>query len=145
MTVHTKWEILVKKLLKLVKLFKSYGLFGEPKVVDFLGFFFEKCKKKKTFLDRNIFFSLPIRSSCFLLLYCILLILQKEVLYTPVGVIWKKFTEFKTLKIAFGLSFFNLCVSRPLVQTTRFVVKYLQKPLTCKAKTCITVNKLPSL
>ena len=43
MTVHTKWEILVKKLLKLVKLFKSYGLFGEPKVVDFLGFFFEKC------------------------------------------------------------------------------------------------------
>jgi hypothetical protein len=36
MTVHTKWEILVQKLLKSVELFKSYGLFGEPKVVDFL-------------------------------------------------------------------------------------------------------------
>ena len=46
MTVHTKWEILVQKLLKSVELFKSYGLFGEPKVVDFLGFFLEKCKKK---------------------------------------------------------------------------------------------------
>ena len=57
----------------------------------------------------------------------------------------KNVTEFKTWKIAFGLSFFNLCVSRPLVQTTRFVVKYLQKPLTYKAKTCITVNKLTSL
>ena len=49
------------------------------------------------------------------------------------------------LKIAFGLSFFNLCVSRLLVQTTRFVVKYLQKPLTCKAETCSTVHKVPSL
>jgi hypothetical protein len=39
----------------------------------------------------------------------------------------KNVTEFKTLKIAFGLGFFNLCVSRLLVQTTRFVVKYLQK------------------
>ena len=38
MTVHTKWEILVQKLLKSVELFKSYGLFGEPKVVDFLFF-----------------------------------------------------------------------------------------------------------
>jgi hypothetical protein len=38
----------------------------------------------------------------------------------------KNVTEFKTLKIAFGLSFFNLCVSRLLVQTTRFVVKYLK-------------------
>jgi hypothetical protein len=36
MTVHTKWEILVQKLLKSVELFKSYGLFGERKVVDFL-------------------------------------------------------------------------------------------------------------
>jgi hypothetical protein len=34
MTVHTKWEILVQKLLKSIELFKSYGLFGEPKVVD---------------------------------------------------------------------------------------------------------------
>jgi hypothetical protein len=33
MTVHTKWEILVQKLLKSVELFKSCGLFGEPKVV----------------------------------------------------------------------------------------------------------------
>ena len=43
MTVHTKWEILVQKLLKSVELFNStivitYGLFGEPKVVDFLFF-----------------------------------------------------------------------------------------------------------
>jgi hypothetical protein len=38
MTVHTKWEILVQILLKSVELFKSYGLFGEPKVVDFLFF-----------------------------------------------------------------------------------------------------------
>ena len=38
MTVHTKWEILVQKLSKSVKLFKSYGLFGGPKVVDFLFF-----------------------------------------------------------------------------------------------------------
>ena len=44
----------------------------------------------------------------------------------------------------FGLSFFNLCVSCLLVQTTRFVVKYLQKPLTCKAETCSTVHKVPS-
>jgi hypothetical protein len=51
------------------------------------------------------------------------------------GLYEKNVTEFKTLKIAFGLSFFNLCVSRLLVQTTRFVVKYLQKPLTCKAET----------
>ena len=29
MAVHTKWEILVQKLLKSVELFKSYGLFGE--------------------------------------------------------------------------------------------------------------------
>jgi hypothetical protein len=36
--LHTKWEILVQKLLKSVELFKSYGLFGEPKVVDFLFF-----------------------------------------------------------------------------------------------------------
>ena len=54
----------------------------------------------------------------------------------------KNVTEFKTLKIAFGLSFFNLCVGRLLVQTTRFVVKYLQKPLTCKAETCSTVHKV---
>jgi hypothetical protein len=52
----------------------------------------------------------------------------------------KNATEFKTLKIAFGLSFFNLCVSRPLVQTTRFVVKYLQKPLTKKAITFERLN-----
>ena len=65
MTVHTKWEILVQKLLKLVELFKSYGLFGEPKVVDFL--FFGKMLKKMAFLDQNILFSLPNRLSCFLL------------------------------------------------------------------------------
>ena len=53
------------KLLKLVELFKSYGLFGEPKVVDFL--FFWKNVKKMTFLDQNIFFPLPNRLSCFLL------------------------------------------------------------------------------
>ena len=41
MTVHTKWEILVQTLLKLVELFKCYGLFGEPKVVDIC--FLEKC------------------------------------------------------------------------------------------------------
>jgi hypothetical protein len=46
MTVHTKWEILVQKLLKSVELFKSFGLFGEPKVVDFLGVFFGKMLKK---------------------------------------------------------------------------------------------------
>jgi hypothetical protein len=57
----------------------------------------------------------------------------------------KNVTEFKTLKIAFGLSFFNLCVSCLLVQTTRFVVKYLQKPLTCKTETCSTVYKVPSV
>ena len=68
MTVHTKWEILVQKLLKSVELFKSYGLFGEPKVVDFLGvFFWKNVKKKMTFLDQNILFSLPNRLSCFLL------------------------------------------------------------------------------
>ena len=65
MTVHTKWEILVQKLLKSVELFKGYGLFGEPKVVDFL--FFGKMFKKMTFLDQNILFSLPNRLSCFLL------------------------------------------------------------------------------
>jgi hypothetical protein len=65
MAVHTKWEILVKKLLKLVELFKSYDLFGEPKVVDFL--FFRKMIKKKDIFGRNILFSLPIRLSCFLL------------------------------------------------------------------------------
>jgi hypothetical protein len=58
MTVHTKWEILVKKLLKLVKLFKSYGLFGEPKVVDFLLFFFSKnVKKKDIFGPKYSFFT----------------------------------------------------------------------------------------
>ena len=46
MTVHTKWEILVQKLLKSVELFKRYGLFGEPKVVDFLGVFWKNVKKK---------------------------------------------------------------------------------------------------
>jgi hypothetical protein len=46
MTVHTKWEILVQKLLKSVELFKSYGLFGEPKVVEFL--FFGKMLKKQS-------------------------------------------------------------------------------------------------
>ena len=65
MTVHTKWDILVQKLLKSVELFKSYGLFGEPKVVDFL--FFGKMLIKMTFLDQNILFSLPNRLSCFLL------------------------------------------------------------------------------
>ena len=66
MTVHTKWEILVQKLLKSVELFKSYGLFGEQKVVDFL-FFWKNVKKKMTFLDQNILFLLPNRLSCFLL------------------------------------------------------------------------------
>jgi hypothetical protein len=37
MTVHTKWDILVQKLLKSVELFKSYGLFAEPKVVAALN------------------------------------------------------------------------------------------------------------
>ena len=74
MTVHTKWEILVQQLLKSVELFKGYGLFG-------------KMLKKITFLDQNILCSLPNRLSCFLLLYCILIMLQKQVLYTPVGVI----------------------------------------------------------
>ena len=46
MAVPTKWEILVQKLLKSVELFKSYGLFGEPKVVDFLFFFWKNVKKK---------------------------------------------------------------------------------------------------
>ena len=55
MIVHTKWEILVQKLLKSVELFKSYGLFGEPIVVDFLGFFWKNVKKM-TFLDQNIYF-----------------------------------------------------------------------------------------
>ena len=53
------------KLLKSVELFKSYGLFGEPKVVDFL--FFWKNVKKMTCLDQNILYSLPNRLSCFLL------------------------------------------------------------------------------
>ena len=65
MTVHTKWGILVQQLLKSVELFKIYGLFGEPKVVDFL--FFGKMLKKMTFFDQNILFSLPNRLSCFLL------------------------------------------------------------------------------
>ena len=55
MTVHTKWDILVQKLLKSVELFKSYGLFGEPKVVDFL-FFFLKCKKKRHFWTKIYYF-----------------------------------------------------------------------------------------
>jgi hypothetical protein len=54
MTVHTKWEILVQKLLKSVELFKSYGLFGEPKVVDFL--FFEKMLKKNDIFGPKYFF-----------------------------------------------------------------------------------------
>jgi hypothetical protein len=53
MTVHTKWEILVQKLLKSVELFKSYGLFGEPKVVDFL--FFEKMLKKNDIFGPKYF------------------------------------------------------------------------------------------
>ena len=74
MAVHTKWEILVKKLLKLVELFKSYDLFGEPKVVDFL-FFSKNDKKKKTFLDEiycfhyllgyHAFFYSTVSSLCF--------------------------------------------------------------------------------
>ena len=57
MTVHTKWEILVKKLLKLVELFKSYGLFGEPKVVDFLFFFRKMLKKIYIFGPKYILFT----------------------------------------------------------------------------------------
>jgi hypothetical protein len=38
LTVHTKWEILVKILLKLVELFKSYGLFWWAKSGRFSGF-----------------------------------------------------------------------------------------------------------
>ena len=56
MTVHTKWEILVQKLLKSVELFKSYGLFGEPKVVDFL-FFGKMLKKKDIFGPKYIIFT----------------------------------------------------------------------------------------
>jgi predicted MPP superfamily phosphohydrolase len=51
MTVHTKWEILVQKLLKSVELFKSYGLFAEPKVFDFL--FFGKMLKTKNSSSRK--------------------------------------------------------------------------------------------
>ena len=47
MTVHTKWEILVQKLLKSVELFKSYGLFG----------FLEKCKKNDIFGPKYIIFT----------------------------------------------------------------------------------------
>jgi hypothetical protein len=54
MTVHTKWEILVQKLLKSVQLFKSYGLFGEPKVVDFL--FFGKMLKKNDIFWTKIYY-----------------------------------------------------------------------------------------
>ena len=43
------------KLLKLVELFKSYGLFGEPKVVDFL--FFWKNVKKNDIFGPKYFFS----------------------------------------------------------------------------------------
>jgi hypothetical protein len=57
----------------------------------------------------------------------------------------KKMTQSKTLKIAFGVSFLNLCVGSLLVQTTRFVVKHLQKHSTCKAETGSSVHKLPSL
>ena len=49
--------ILVQKLLKSVELFKSYGLFGEPKVVDFLVFFLEKCKKNDIFGPKYIIFT----------------------------------------------------------------------------------------
>ena len=56
MTVHTKWDILVKKLLKLVELFKSYDLLGEPKVVDFL-FFSKNDKKNDIFGPKYIFFT----------------------------------------------------------------------------------------
>jgi hypothetical protein len=56
MPVHTKWEILVQKLLKSVELFKSYGLFGEPKVVDFL-FFWENVKKNDIFGPKYIIFT----------------------------------------------------------------------------------------
>jgi hypothetical protein len=45
---------------------ESYGLFGEPKVVDFL--FFGKMKKKVTFLDQNIFFHYLIGHHAFF--YC---------------------------------------------------------------------------
>jgi hypothetical protein len=48
--------LLVKKLLKLVELFKSYGLFGEPKVVDFL-FFSENVKKNDIFGPKYILFT----------------------------------------------------------------------------------------
>ena len=51
MTVHTKCEILVQKLLKSVELFKSYGLFDEPKLVGFL----EKCKKNDIFGPKYVF------------------------------------------------------------------------------------------
>jgi hypothetical protein len=57
MTVHTKWEILVQNLLKSVELFKSYGLFGEPKVVDFLGFFWKNVKKNDIFGPKYIIFT----------------------------------------------------------------------------------------
>ena len=56
-----------------------------------------------------------------------------KLLYTYLGVLRKKPPEFKTLKIAFGLCFFYLCVSSRLVLTTRFAVKFIQKSLTYKA------------
>jgi hypothetical protein len=56
MTVHTKWEMLVQQLLKSVELFKGYGLFGEPKVVDFL-FFRKNVKKNDMFGPKYIIFT----------------------------------------------------------------------------------------
>ena len=56
MTVYTKWEMLVQKLLKSVELFKGYGLFGEPKVVDFFVFW-KVVKKNYIFGPKYIIFT----------------------------------------------------------------------------------------
>jgi hypothetical protein len=105
-------------------------------VVDFL--FFWKClKEKKTFLDQNIFFFTTLYNVGYhaffysIVWFCILFRLQKEVplWYTPVGVLWKKCQSLKPWKLSLDLVFFNLCVTSPLVLTTRFVIEYLQKPL----------------
>jgi hypothetical protein len=55
MIVHTKWEMLVQKILKSVELFKNYGLFGEPKFADFLGFLLKKNVKKNDIFGHKHF------------------------------------------------------------------------------------------
>jgi hypothetical protein len=55
--------------------------------------------------------------------------------------IWKNVTEFKTLKIAFGLSFFNLCVN--LFFLIKFDVKIMEdcaKEIILKLKNINWIN-----